>query len=62
MFTFKQWLLLREVGFSTSCVANFSLPIGGAMSRTWPPPISDSEWRSPEDDKKHHHKKHKKHG
>jgi hypothetical protein len=53
--TFKEWYYnLQEVGFSTSCIANFSLPIGagGPFTRKWPPSIEDSYYQSPEDEKK----------
>ena len=59
--TFKEWYYnLQEVGFSTSCIANFSLPIGaGAFTRKWPPSIEDSYYQSPEDQKKSNKRKDK---
>ena len=52
---FKEWFY-TEVGTSTASIAVFARPVfGGAITRTWPPSIADSEFNSHE-----HHKKKKK--
>ena len=33
---FKEWLLMKEVGTSTSCIAGFSRIAIPMVTRTWP--------------------------